>query len=146
MGKTTYGIGAGVRLTYNQMVVDEVSEQRIDAVFHALADRTRRDIVARVLQQPVSVTDLARDYAMSFAAVQKHVAVLDRAALVTKQRNGRQQLVRGNPETLASAAGLLERYEELWRDRVERMEILLATGRAQSASAQKTTAQGKDRS
>ncbi|MGV8909384.1 MAG: ArsR/SmtB family transcription factor [Propionicimonas sp.] len=128
------------------MVVDNLLEQRTDRVFHALADRTRRDIVVRVLQQPVSVTDLARDYAMSFAAVQKHVAVLDRAGLVTKERSGRQQLVRGNPETLASVAALLERYEALWRDRAERMEDVLATGRAQKTTTQHIAAYGKDRS
>lgn len=109
------------------MVVDETLEQRTDRVFHALADRTRRDIVARVLQRPVSVTDLAGAYAMSFAAVQKHVAVLHLAGLVTKERSGRRQLVRGSPETLANAAGLLERYEALWRDRTERMQDVLAS-------------------
>jgi DNA-binding transcriptional ArsR family regulator len=133
-------------LIYNQMVVDEFLEQCTDRVFHALADRTRRDIVVRVLQQPVSVSELARAYAMSFAAVQKHVAVLDRAGLVTKERSGRQQLVRGNPETLAHAAGLLERYEALWRDRTVRMQDLLAPGRTQKTTAQAATAQGKDRS
>jgi len=128
------------------MVVDDLLEQRTDRVFHALADRTRRDIVVRVLQRPVSVTDLARAYAMSFAAVQKHVAVLDRAGLVIKERSGRQQLVRGNPETLANAAGLLERYEALWRDRAGRMEDVLAIEKTQKTTAPELTAHRKDRS
>ena len=126
------------------MVVDDLLEQRTDRVFHALADRTRRDIVVRVLQRPESVTDLARAYAMSFAAVQKHVAVLDRAGLVTKERSGRQQLVRGNPETLARAAGLLERYEALWRDRAGRMEDVLAIEWNQKTTAPDMTAHRKD--
>ena len=128
------------------MVVDGLLEQRTDRVFHALADRTRRDIVVRVLQRPESVTDLARAYAMSFAAVQKHVAVLDKAGLVTKERSGRQQLVRGNPETLAHAAGLLERYEALWRDRAGRMEDVLASEWSQKTTAAEMTPHRKDRS
>jgi len=81
---------------YNQMVVQELSDAEIDRIFHALADSTRRDIVTRAIKREQSVTALAQAYAMSFAAVQKHVAVLERAALVTKERRGRQQIVRGN--------------------------------------------------
>ncbi|HEY3337052.1 MAG TPA: metalloregulator ArsR/SmtB family transcription factor [Propionicimonas sp.] len=110
------------------MVVDEEVETQTDQVFHALSDRTRRDIVVRAMQAPSSVTELARAYSMSFAAVQKHVAVLERAGLVTKERQGRLQLVRGNPETVRRAAALLEQYEALWVDRAERMRTILATG------------------
>lgn len=97
-----------------------------DRLFAALADATRRDIVTRVLHEEASVSALARRYAMSFAAVQKHVAVLQRAHLVTKERRGREQLVRGDIDAVRTAARLLERYEEVWRDRVGRMEQLLA--------------------
>ncbi len=114
-------------LTYNQMVVDEVFETQTDRVFHALSDRTRRDIVVRAMQTPSSVTELARAYSMSFAAVQKHVAVLELAGLVTKERRGRQQIVRGNPETVRNAAALLEQYEGLWVDRAERMRDILTS-------------------
>ena len=114
-------------LTYNQMVVQtELSDTEVDLIFHALADATRRDIVSRVMVREQSVSSLAAGYAMSFAAVQKHVAVLERASLVTKQRNGREQVVHGNPEALRRASRLLDRYEELWRDRVSRMEDILA--------------------
>jgi DNA-binding transcriptional ArsR family regulator len=110
------------------MVVDKMIEAQADRVFHALADRTRRDIVVRSMQAPRSVTELSRAYSMSFAAVQKHVAVLERAGLVTKERSGRIQLVRGNPATVRRASALLEQYEALWVERAERMRDILTTG------------------
>lgn len=82
---------------YNQMVVSELSDTEVDRIFQALADATRRDIIAQAMTLEQSVSMLATRYAMSFAAVQKHVAVLERAALVTKERRGREQIVRGNP-------------------------------------------------
>ena len=94
-------------------------------MFHALADSTRRDIVLRTLQTEESVSSLARRYPMSFAAVQKHVAVLERAELVTKERKGREQLVRGKVETIRSAGQLLEELEVVWRGRIDRMEQIL---------------------
>lgn len=109
------------------MVVDELRRNdAADRIFHALADATRRDIVARVLGTEQSVSELARHYPMSFAAVQKHVAVLERAALVTKTRRGREQLVRGEMTTLRRAAGLLLEYEEIWRHRADRIGRILA--------------------
>ena len=99
----------------------------MDRVFAALADATRRDIVRRLLTQPeASVSVLAERYAMSFAAVAKHVAVLERARLVTKTRRGREQVVRAELGTLRSAADLLAEFEALWRSRIDRMEGLLA--------------------
>ncbi len=104
----------------------ELSDFEVDRIFQALADSTRRDIVRRVLEREQSVSELAERYAMSFAAVQKHVAVLQRACLVTKQRRGREQLVHGNPEALRRAAVLLDQYEELWRHRVAGIDGILA--------------------
>lgn len=95
-------------------------------MFHALSDATRRDIVIRSMQEESSVSVLARAYPMSFAAVQKHVAVLERAGLVTKRRQGREQLVRGNVAAVRDARLLLDRLEAVWRGRIERMEDLLA--------------------
>ncbi len=108
------------------MVVHQWASEDLDRVFAALADATRRDIVTRVLQQEASVSALARNYRMSFAAVQKHVAVLERAALVSKQRRGREQIVHGRASTLNRARRLLDEYEELWRSRTRRIEDLLA--------------------
>ena len=97
-----------------------------DRVFHALADATRRDIVMRTMQAEQSVSTLARRYPMSFAAVQKHVAVLERAELVTKRRHGREQLVRGNAETIRRAQHLLDQFEQVWRERLDRFGEVLA--------------------
>ena len=98
----------------------------MDRVFQALADPTRRDIVRRTLKGEQSVSALAGRYPMSFAAVQKHVALLEKAGLVTKQRNGREQLVRGNVETIRKATRLLEELEVLWRGRIDRIGEVLA--------------------
>ena len=109
------------------MVVDiELSDAEVDRLFHALADTTRRDILRRTLAGEASVSELAESYAMSFAAVQKHVAVLEGAGLVTKEPKGRTRIVRGDPQQLARARTLLDRYAELWRGRIDRLDALLA--------------------
>jgi DNA-binding transcriptional ArsR family regulator len=105
------------------MVVDS---DRADRIFRALADATRRDIVRRAMEGEHSVSALARRYPMSFAAVQKHVAVLERARLVTKRRRGRAQLVRGNIDAIRDAHRLLEQFEEMWRSRIDRFGEVLA--------------------
>ena len=102
-----------------------LSDADVDAVFQALADRTRRDIVARVAVREQSVSALAERYEMSFAAVQKHVAVLQRASLVTKTRRGREQIVHADLVTVGRARALLEQYEQLWRHRVAQIDELL---------------------
>src|SRR5688572_14841237 len=93
-----------------------------DRIFGALSDATRRDIVRRAIDGEEGVAELAAHYPMSFAAVQKHVAILERAGLVRKQRNGRRKVVRTNLTALRVARRLLDRYEALWRGRVERMD------------------------
>ena len=107
------------------MVVDQLESADVDRVFAALADATRRDIVTRVLQREASVSVLARNYDMSFAAVQKHVAVLERAQLVSKERRGREQIVRGDVGTVRAVARLLGDLEDLWRARIGRLEQVL---------------------
>ena len=97
-----------------------------DRVFAALADQTRRDIVRRAIGGEEGVLELAGHYRMSFAAVQKHVAVLERAGLITKQRLGRRKIVRTNLRTLKVARRLLDQYEDLWRGRIDRMDELIA--------------------
>lgn len=110
------------------MVVDLVrSDADIDRIFHALADRTRRDILGRVIGHELSVSALASEYDMSFAAVQKHVVVLERAALVSKERRGREQIVHANSPTIAKAIALLDQYEQLWTDRAEQIAEILTT-------------------
>jgi DNA-binding transcriptional ArsR family regulator len=106
----------------------KADESRADALFHALADRTRRDIMRRVLAGEHSVSTLAAKYDMSFAAVQKHVAVLERAGLVVKVRRGREKLVHTDAAAVERARQALDELEATWRGRVERMSNLLATG------------------
>ena len=116
------------------MVVSRATAGTADRLFHALADATRRDIVRRTLLREHSVSDLARSYPMSFAAVQKHVTVLERADLVIKERRGREQLVRGNVAAVRTAAQQLEQFEALWRRRIEQMDQVLAEDGRKGAS------------
>ena len=107
------------------VVCMQIAPPDFDRMFGALADRTRRDIVRRAIDGEEGVAELASHYAMSFAAVQKHVAILERAGLVTKVRAGRRKVVRTNREGLRVARRLLDQYEELWRGRVDRMDALV---------------------
>ena len=111
------------------MVVDHLPKDQADRVFHALADATRRDILVRTLEGQHSVSALARCYPMSFAAVQKHVAVLESAGLVIKQHKGRERLVRGNVDTMRKANRLLEQLEAVWKGRIDRIDEMLADER-----------------
>ena len=112
---------------YNQMVARyELADAEVDRVFRALADATRRDILRRTMAGGASVSQLAAAYDMSFAAVQKHVAVLEGAGLVTKEPSGRERIIRGNPEMIRKAQALLDRYEQIWRSRIDRLDSLLA--------------------
>ncbi|MDH3302486.1 MAG: helix-turn-helix domain-containing protein [Acidimicrobiia bacterium] len=113
------------------MVVDktravDLDDEEVDRLFHALADRTRRDILAQAMTGDHSVSALARRYPFSFAAVQKHVAVLEKAGLVTKRRHGREQRVVTNMNAIERARTLLDHFERLWVERLERFEAVLA--------------------
>jgi DNA-binding transcriptional ArsR family regulator len=108
-------------------VVTESDEDRADALFHALSDRTRRDIMRRVLAGEHSVSMLAAKYDMSFAAVQKHVAVLEKAGLLTKRRSGREQLANGDVAAVRSVASMLTELEQVWRGRIARIDELLSS-------------------
>jgi DNA-binding transcriptional ArsR family regulator len=110
------------------MVAHEVADAATDHLFHALADPTRRDILRRCARGELSVSRLAKAYPISFAAVHKHVAVLERAGLVTKQRHGREQRVRTDPDALGRARQALDALETAWRGRVDHMSHLLAHG------------------
>jgi DNA-binding transcriptional ArsR family regulator len=113
------------QVTYNNMVVGEVPTEAVDEVFRALADSTRRDILRRCAADEPSVSRLAQAYPMSFAAVQKHVAVLERAGLVVKVRRGREQLVHTDAAAIELARQALDELEAIWRGRVGRMSELL---------------------
>jgi len=116
-------------LTYNQMVVDNAlsrdGEKAADLLFGALSDPTRRDIFRRAHEGRLSVSALAREYPISLAAVQKHVAVLERAELVSKHRVGRESIVRAEADALKRARAALDRLESDWRTRIERIDSIL---------------------
>ena len=120
------------------MVVDELSQSETDRIFQALADATRRDIVSRTVTNGQSVSSLAQHYEMSFAAVQKHVSVLERALLVEKVRSGREQLVHSRLDTIEKAASLLRGYEELWKERAMRIQNILDDDTIDTAISTKT--------
>lgn len=105
----------------------EEGVDRADALFQALADRTRRDILRRVLAGEHSVSALAAMYDMSFAAVQRHVAVLEKAGLLTKRRSGREQLASGDVQAVRSVQSMLSELEQVWRDRIARIDALIAS-------------------
>ena len=117
----------------------------LDRLFGALADATRRDILARVMDAEASVSELASHYGMSFAAVQKHVAVLERARLVTKRKDGRARRVAGNPAALQRASRLLAQFEERWKLRVGRLDELLSTAPQGDSDADRRRSQGHHR-
>ena len=102
-----------------------LTDDEVDRVFRALADATRRDILRRTLVGEASVSQLAAAYDMSFAAVQKHVAVLEGAGLVSKHPHGRERIVRGDPATMRKVRALLDDYAQLARGRVTRLDALL---------------------
>lgn len=123
------------------VVQNELTDDEIDRVFHALATATRRDILRRTIQREHSVSELAVDYDMSFAAVQKHVAVLEAARLIVKRAEGRERLVRADPDMIARARTLLARYEDLWRARIDRLDALLAEPEPEPVPDPRTTPQ-----
>lgn len=121
------------------MVVEaELSDDEVDRIFRALADATRRDILRRTIEAEQSVSTLAAAYDMSFAAVQKHVAVLETARLIIKRAEGRERLVRTDPAMIARAQLLLERYQDLWRHRIHRIDALLAETAETTATTDET--------
>ena len=111
------------------MVALPATDDAVDLLFHALSDATRRDILRRASGADLSMSAIAVNYAMSFAAVQKHISVLERAGLVSKRRLGREQLVHTDRERVRAAREALERLEGAWLGRVDRMsEVLREAG------------------
>ncbi len=108
------------------MIVEIAEEERADRLFGALANSTRRDIVRRTLKDDYSVSELSRCYTTSFAAIQKHVAVLEAAGLVSKRASGREQIVTGDVETIEAMHALLGQFESIWRDRMGRFDSVLS--------------------
>lgn len=106
-------------------MVVELADPTLDRLFRALADPSRRDILRRTMTASVSVSELAARYEMSFAAVQKHVAVLEAAGLIQKTAQGRERLVRADPTQLARARAALTELEALWYARFSQLDAVL---------------------
>jgi DNA-binding transcriptional ArsR family regulator len=102
-------------------------EQTIDLnlVFQSLADPTRRDILAHVSRRSLSIGDIAKRYDLTFAAVSKHLKVLERARLVVKQRRGKEQIVTAAPDTVRQASEYLKRYQAMWNERFDALDEYL---------------------
>lgn len=100
--------------------------ERLDATFHALADPTRRGMLADLARGEKSIGELAAPYAMSFAGASKHVQVLERAGLVSRRKAGRAQLCRIEAAPLAQAQDWLRQWERFWNGRLDTLETLLA--------------------
>ena len=97
----------------------------LDSVFGSLADPTRRDILQRVADRELSVGEIARAYNLTFAAISKHLKVLEKAQLVIKRRRGKEQMVSLSPQALADADEYLRQYRQLWENRLDALEVLL---------------------
>lgn len=104
----------------------DYSADEVDRIFRALADATRRDILRRTLAGESTVSELADHYDMSFAAVRKHVNVLEEAGLITDHRIGRERRIRGDLEAIRGAQRLLDAFEDIWRARIDRLDALFA--------------------
>lgn len=108
------------------LLQNDLNDEEVDRLFRALADATRRDILRRALKKESTVSELAKVYDISFAAVQKHISVLEAAQLVQKRQSGRERWVSGNHDAIQKAQLLLGKYEEIWRNRVEQLDAILA--------------------
>lgn len=100
-------------------------DTQLNLVFSSLADPTRRDIFRRVTGSELTIGEIAENYKMSFAAIAKHINILEKAKLISKRKNGREQLIMANPITLKSIEAYLSDYEKLWNDRFDELEKLL---------------------
>jgi len=97
----------------------------LDHIFHSLADETRRDILKRVAKKKMSVGEIAQHYGMSFAGISKHLKVLERARLILKHKHGKEHIISIHPVALKNAAEYISQYEKVWKNRLDRLEVLL---------------------
>lgn len=105
----------------------ELSLSPLDAIFGSLADPIRRDILRRVSRKEMTITDVAEPYDVTFAAVSKHLKVLEKAKLIIKRKQGREQVVALAPAAIKDAAQYLKAYEKLWNNRLDSLEKYLST-------------------
>lgn len=101
---------------------------QLDSVFSSLADQTRRDIISRVAYAELSVGELVQEYDMSFAAISKHLKVLEHAKLIIKRKEGRKHMVSLAPQALMCADEYLEEYRRMWQSRFDKLEMVISEG------------------
>lgn len=101
------------------------SNLQLDSIFNSLADATRRDILRRVTKENLTVSEVAKPYDMSLAAISKHLKVLEKAKLIAKRREGKKQIVVLAPEALKTADEYLDQYRQMWQGRANKLETLL---------------------
>jgi DNA-binding transcriptional ArsR family regulator len=109
--------------------------ERLDATFTALADPTRRAILARLMSGEVSVMELAEPFAMSQPAISKHLKVLERAGLISRGRDAQRRPCRIEGEALAEATGYLDEHRKVWEGNYKRLDMLLADLQANQGKA-----------
>ncbi len=118
-----------------------MESDQLDAVFTALADPTRRAILARLAEGEASVAELAMPFKMSQPAISKHLKMLERAGLVSTAVDAQRRPRRIEGAPLAGAVGWLEQYREVWERNYERLDALLDEMKAVEAKARKGSRQ-----
>lgn len=127
-------------------MVNYQPDEMLDVTFKALADPTRRAILERLSEGGTTVTDLARPFDMSLPAISKHLRVLERAGLVTRQRDGRVHRMGLEAEPLRSALGWINRYRRFWEQRFEKLAEVLERGEEEKEPWQRPSPEPKPRS
>ncbi len=97
----------------------------LNNIFASLADPTRRDILRRVIEKEFNISELSEFYDMSFAAVAKHLKVLEKARLIIKKPVGKNQMIEASPVAIKEATIYLKQYEKLWNERFDKLEQIL---------------------
>lgn len=98
---------------------------QLDLVFAALSDPTRRDILSRIARSELSISDLVKGYDMSFAAISKHLMIMERAKLLIKRKEGRKQMISLAPEAFQNADAYLEEYRRIQQSRYNKLDALI---------------------
>jgi len=107
------------------VILNHMVENRLDTIFHALADPTRRGMLASLALGEKSIGDLAEPFAMSFAGASKHVKVLEEAGLIARRKTGRTHLIRIEAKPLEEAERWLRQWEKFWNVRLDRLEAMI---------------------
>jgi DNA-binding transcriptional ArsR family regulator len=98
---------------------------QLDSIFASLSDPIRRDILSRVSHAELSISDLVAEYTISFAAVSKHLKIMERAKLIVKRKEGKKQMVSIAPDALRSADEYLEQYRRMWQSRYDKLDRVI---------------------